>query len=243
MRFDILSVFPEMIRPALTESILGRACSKGILEINLHNIRDYTTDKHRRTDDTPYGGGWGMVMTCQPIIDCHKAVVGEDKDLLTVYMSPSGKVLNQKLAMKLAKQKRIVIICGHYEGIDQRIIDKIVDEEISIGDYVLTGGEIPAMVLIDSVSRYIEGVINFESTSEESFSKGLLEYPQYTRPENFLGIQVPEILKSGHHENIEKWRRKEAIKTTYIKRPELLKKAKLTDEEIEYVKELRNKKD
>ena len=182
-----------------------------------------------------------MLIKPDVVWDAYQSVKSEKSKV--IYLSPQGKTLCQSKVEELAREKHLILLCGHYEGIDQRVIDKIVDEEISIGDYVLTGGEIPAMVLIDSVSRYIEGVINFESTSEESFSKGLLEYPQYTRPENFLGIQVPEILKSGHHENIEKWRRKEAIKTTYIKRPELLKKAKLTDEEIEYVKELRNKKD
>jgi tRNA (guanine37-N1)-methyltransferase len=240
MRFDILSVFPEMIRPALTESILGRACSKGILEINLHNIRDYTTDKHRRTDDTPYGGGWGMVMTCQPIIDCHKAVVGEDKDLLTVYMSPSGKVLNQKLAMKLAKQKRIVIICGHYEGIDQRIIDSIVDEEISIGDYVLTGGEMPAAILVDCVSRLIPGVLPDEECHEdESIESGLLEYPQYTKPSEYAGMKVPEVLLSGNHANINKWRRQKSIEKTFKVRRDLIRKKRFSEEEKKYIESLK----
>ena len=240
MKFDILTLFPEMFNP-LYESVIGRAVKNGIIDINITNIRDFSKDKHKKVDDTPYGGGAGMVIRPDVVYDAYTAIKNDDAKL--IYMSPQGKVLDQKKVVDLSKEKHIILLCGHYEGIDQRVLDEIVDEEISIGDYVLTGGEIPAMVLIDSVSRYIEGVINFESTSEESFSKGLLEYPQYTRPENFLGIQVPEILKSGHHENIEKWRRKEAIKTTYIKRPELLKKAKLTDEEIEYVKELRNKKD
>ena len=232
MKFDVLTLFPEMFEP-MKQSIIGRAIEKELLEINFINIRDFSKDKHKKVDDTIYGGGAGMLI--------NQSVKSEKSKV--IYLSPQGKTLCQSKVEELAREKHLILLCGHYEGIDQRIIDKIVDEEISIGDYVLTGGEIPAMVLIDSVSRYIEGVINFESTSEESFSKGLLEYPQYTRPENFLGMQVPEILKSGHHENIEKWRRKEAIKTTYIKRPELLKKAKLTDEEIEYVKELRNKKD
>lgn len=240
MKFDILTLFPEMFEP-MKQSIIGRAIEKELLEINFINIRDFSKDKHKKVDDTIYGGGAGMLIKPDVVWDAYQSVKSEKSKV--IYLSPQGKTLCQSKVEELAREKHLILLCGHYEGIDQRIIDKIVDEEISIGDYVLTGGEIPAMVLIDSVSRYIEGVINFESTSEESFSKGLLEYPQYTRPENFLGIQVPEILKSGHHENIEKWRRKEAIKTTYIKRPELLKKAKLTDEEIEYVKELRNKKD
>ena len=240
MKFDVLTLFPEMFEP-MKQSIIGRAIEKELLEINFINIRDFSKDKHKKVDDTIYGGGAGMLIKPDVVWDAYQSVKSEKSKV--IYLSPQGKTLCQSKVEKLAREKHLILLCGHYEGIDQRIIDKIVDEEISIGDYVLTGGEIPAMVLIDSVSRYIEGVINFESTSEESFSKGLLEYPQYTRPENFLGMQVPEILKSGHHENIEKWRRKEAIKTTYIKRPELLKKAKLTDEEIEYVKELRNKKD
>ena len=240
MKFDVLTLFPEMFEP-MKQSIIGRAIEKELLEINFINIRDFSKDKHKKVDDTIYGGGAGMLIKPDVVWDAYQSVKSEKSKV--IYLSPQGKTLCQSKVEELAREKHLILLCGHYEGIDQRIIDKIVDEQISIGDYVLTGGEIPAMVLIDSVSRYIEGVINFESTSEESFSKGLLEYPQYTRPENFLGIQVPEILKSGHHENIEKWRRKEAIKTTYIKRPELLKKAKLTDEEIEYVKELRNKKD
>lgn len=240
MKFDILTLFPEMFEP-MKQSIIGRAIEKELLEINFINIRDFSKDKHKKVDDTIYGGGAGMLIKPDVVWDAYQSVKSEKSKV--IYLSPQGKTLCQSKVEELAREKHLILLCGHYEGIDQRVIDKIVDEEISIGDYVLTGGEIPAMVLIDSVSRYIEGVINFESTSEESFSKGLLEYPQYTRPENFLGMQVPEILKSGHHENIEKWRRKEAIKTTYIKRPELLKKAKLTDEEIEYVKELRNKKD
>ena len=240
MKFDVLTLFPEMFEP-MKQSIIGRAIEKELFEINFINIRDFSKDKHKKVDDTIYGGGAGMLIKPDVVWDAYQSVKSEKSKV--IYLSPQGKTLCQSKVEELAREKHLILLCGHYEGIDQRIIDKIVDEEISIGDYVLTGGEIPAMVLIDSVSRYIEGVINFESTSEESFSKGLLEYPQYTRPENFLGMQVPEILKSGHHENIEKWRRKEAIKTTYIKRPELLKKAKLTDEEIEYVKELRNKKD
>lgn len=240
MKFDVLTLFPEMFEP-VKQSIIGRATEKELLEINFINIRDFSKDKHKKVDDTIYGGGAGMLIKPDVVWDAYQAVKSEKSKV--IYLSPQGNKLCQSKVEELAKEEHLILLCGHYEGIDQRVIDKIVDEEISIGDYVLTGGEIPAMVLIDSVSRYIDGVITAESTSEESFSKGLLEYPQYTRPENFLGIQIPEVLKSGHHEKIEKWRRKEAIKTTYIKRPELLEKAELTDEEIEYVKELKNKKD
>jgi len=229
-----------MVKPALSESMIGRAVDKGILDIRLHNIRDYTKDKHRRTDDTPYGGGWGMVMTCQPIMDCHRAVVGEDKDVLTVYMSPGGKVLTQKMAMKLAKQKRIIILCGHYEGIDQRVIDSIVDEEISIGDYVLTGGELPAAVLVDCVSRLIPGVLpDDECHEDESIESGLLEYPQYTKPAEYEGMKVPDVLLSGHHANIVKWRRRKAIEKTFLRRKDLIRKKKFDKSEQEFLSELK----
>lgn len=240
MKFDVLTLFPEMFEP-IKQSIIGRAVEKELLEINFINIRDFSKDKHKKVDDTIYGGGAGMLIKPDVVWDAFQSIKSEKSKV--IYMSPQGRKLCQSKVESLAKEEHLIILCGHYEGIDQRVIDKIVDEEISIGDYILTGGEIPAMVLIDSVSRYIDGVITSESTSEESFSKGLLEYPQYTRPENFLGIQVPEVLKSGHHENIERWRRKEAIRTTYIKRPELLEKLKLTDEEIEFIRELKNKED
>lgn len=242
MRFDILSVFPDMVKPALSESMIGRAVDKGILDIKLHNIRDYTKDKHRRTDDTPYGGGWGMVMTCQPILDCYKAVVGDDKDVFTVYMSPGGKVLNQKMAMKLAKKKRIVILCGHYEGIDQRVIDSVVDEEISIGDYVLTGGELPAAVLVDCVSRLVPGVLpDDECHEDESIESGLLEYPQYTKPAVYDGMEVPEVLLSGHHANIVKWRRQKSIEKTYLRRKDLIRKKKFDKNEEKFLSEIKEK--
>ena len=229
-----------MVKPALSESMIGRAVDKGILDIRLHNIRDYTKDKHRRTDDTPYGGGWGMVMTCQPIMDCHRAVVGDDKDVLTVYMSPGGKVLTQKMAMKLAKQKRIVILCGHYEGIDQRVIDSIVDEEISIGDYVLTGGELPAAVLVDCVSRLIPGVLpDDECHEDESIESGLLEYPQYTKPAEYEGMKVPDVLLSGHHANIVKWRRRKAIEKTFLRRKDLIRKKKFDKDEQAFLSVLK----
>lgn len=193
MKIDVLTLFPEMFS-SLNESIIGRAIEKNLIEINLTNIRDFSKDKHKKIDDTPYGGGAGMVIKPDVVYDAFKSIKKDNAK--TIYLSPKGKVLNQKKVKELSKEKHIILLCGHYEGIDQRVLDEIVDEEISIGDYVLTGGELPAMVLIDSVSRYVEGVISCESTEEESFSNGLLEYPQYTRPEIFLNMRVPEVLKS-----------------------------------------------
>ena len=226
MKFDVLTLFPEMFG-CLNQSILGRAIEKDLININLINIRDFSKDKHKKVDDTPYGGGAGMVMRPDVVYDAYNSV--KDEKAKVIYMSPQGKVLNQKKVESLSMEKHLIILCGHYEGIDQRVIEEINPEEISIGNYVLTGGEIPAMVLIDSVSRYIEGVLSKESISEESFSNNLLEYPQYTRPEVFNNREVPEVLKSGHHENIRKWRRAESIRSTYLKRPELLKDVELSD--------------
>ena len=223
MKFDILTLFPEMFEP-LKKSIIGKALEKNIIEINLINIRDFSKDKHKRVDDTPYGGGAGMVIRPDVVYDAYSSI--KNKDAKVYYLSPKGNVLNQEKIKRLSKEKHIVLLCGHYEGIDQRVLDEIVDEEISIGDYVLTGGELPAMVLIDSVSRYVDGVLNKESIEEESFSNGLLEYPQYTRPEIFLDKRVPEVLISGHHENIKKWRIEKSIDITKSKRPELLKENK-----------------
>ena len=223
MQFDVLTLFPEMFEP-IKQSILGKAIENEKIKLKLVNIRDFSKDKHKKVDDTPYGGGAGMVMKPDVVYDAYKSVYEENAKV--IYLSPQGKTLNQKKVEELSKEKHLILLCGHYEGIDQRVIDKIVDEEISIGDYVLTGGEIPAMVLIDTVSRYIDGVLNQESIKEESFSEGLLEYPQYTRPEVFEGEKVPEILLSGHHENIEKWRQEQALKITKQKRPDLLKRRK-----------------
>ena len=220
MKFDVLTLFPEMFE-ILNQSIIGKAIEKDIIDINLINIRDFSKDKHKKVDDTPYGGGAGMVMKPDVVYDAYQSVT--DKDAKVIYMSPQGKPLNQKKVEELSKENHLIILCGHYEGIDQRVLDKIVDEEISIGDYVLTGGEIPAMVLIDSVSRYVEGVLKEDSIKEESFSNGLLEYPQYTRPEVFEGMKVPEVLLSGHHENIEKWRKEKSLEITKKKRPDILK--------------------
>ena len=235
MKFDILTLFPEMFEPIKT-SIIGKATEKGIIDINLINIRDFSEDKHNKVDDTPYGGGAGMVMKSDVVYSAYNSIKAEDAKV--IYMSPQGKKLNQKKVEELSKENHLIILCGHYEGIDQRVLDKIVDEEISIGDYVLTGGELPAMVMIDAISRYVDGVISGESISEESFSNGLLEYPQYTRPEVFMGEKVPDVLISGHHENINKWRRQESLKNTLKKRPELLDNIELTEKEKIYIKNL-----
>ena len=240
MKFDILTLFPEMFEN-LKQSIIGRAIEKNIININLINIRDFSKDKHKKVDDTPYGGGAGMVMKPDVVYSAYNSI--KDKNARVIYMSPQGKTLNQEKVEELSKEEHLVILCGHYEGIDQRVLDKIVDEEISIGNYVLTGGELPAMVLIDSVSRYVDGVLSDGSTSEESFSQGILEYPQYTRPETFEGVKVPEILQSGHHENINKWRRYQALKNTYYKRPELLENVELSEKDKEYLDEIKSKKD
>ena len=235
MKFDVLTLFPEMFE-TLNQSILGKAQEKKLIDINLINIRDFSKDKHKKVDDTPYGGGAGMVMKADIVYDEYKSVKTPKTKL--IYLTPQGKTLNQKKVEELSKEEHLVLLCGHYEGIDQRVIDKIVDEEISIGDYVLTGGEIPAMVLIDSVSRYIEGVIKNDSTKEESFSQGLLEYPQYTRPEIFQGEKVPEILLSGHHQKIDKWRKEQAIKITLEKRPDLIKKYNFSQDEKKILEKL-----
>ena len=219
MKFDILTLFPEMFS-GLSESIIGRAEKMGIIEINLVNIRDFSKNKHKKVDDYPYGGGAGMVIRPDVVYDAYKSL--NNNNAKVIYLSPQGKKLTQKKVQELSKQEHLILLCGHYEGIDERVLEEIVDEEISIGDYVLTGGELPAMVLIDSVSRYITGVINEESIIEESFSKGLLEYPQYTRPEVFLNKSVPEVLLSGHHKNIDEWRKKKALENTYKKRPDLI---------------------
>lgn len=223
MRFDVLTLFPEMFE-CIKQSVIGRAIDKKLIEVNLINIRDFSEDKHKKVDDTPYGGGAGMVMMPDVVYRAYQSI-SDKENAKVIFLSPQGKKLNQKKVETLSKKNNhIILLCGHYEGIDQRVLEEIVDEEISIGDYVLTGGEIPAMVLIDSVSRYIEGVLNQESIEEESFSNGLLEYPQYTRPEVFLDKKVPEILLSGHHEKIKKWREEQSLQITKQKRPDLLNK-------------------
>ena len=221
MKIDILTLFPEMFTPLKT-SIIGRAVESGKLDINVVDIRDYTLDKHNKCDDTPFGGGAGMVMMAQPIASAIEAVDPEHK-ARRIFMSPRGKTFNQKTVLEYGKEERLLLLCGHYEGVDQRVIDLFIDEELSIGDFVLTGGEIPAMAVVDAVARYVDGVINQDSLSQESFASGLLEYPQYTRPQEFMGLKVPEVLTSGHHANIEKWRKEKSIEITKKNRPDLLK--------------------
>ena len=223
MRFDVLTLFPQMFEAVLGDSIIGRARENKILEMNFIDIRDFSTNKHRKVDDYPYSGGGGMLMNAQPVYDAYMSVAGGlDYKPLTIYMSPQGKVFNQSVAVDLSKEEHIILLCGHYEGIDQRVIDEIVDMELSIGDFVLTGGEIPAMTVIDTVSRLVPGVLsNEESAQTESFSDGLLEYPQYTRPADYKGKTVPEVLLSGHHANIEKWRHEKALERTKKYRPDM----------------------
>ena len=239
MRFDVLTLFPQMFEAVLGDRIIGRARENGLLEMNFIDIRDFSTNKHRKVDDYPYSGGGGMLMYAQPVYDAYMSVA---KDLpnkpLTIYMSPQGKVFNQGIAIDLSKHEHIVLICGHYEGIDQRVIDEIVDMELSIGDFVMTGGEIPAMTVIDTVARLIPGVLAAETSYEnESHFNGLLEYPQYTRPAEWHGVSIPEVLISGHHANIEKWKREQSLINTLKKRPDMLEKAELTKEDIRFLKE------
>lgn len=238
MRFDILTLFPEMIEGVINSSILKRAREKGLLEINVIDFRLFSTNKHNTVDDYAYGGGAGMLISVEPIHKALQSIEGYEK-ATKILTTPSGKVFNQKMAIDLSKNDHIIIMCGHYEGIDNRILN-YVDEEVSVGDYVLTGGEIPALAIMDSVARLVKGVISDDSIVNESFMEGLLEYPQYTRPQVYDGYAVPEILLSGHHANIEKWKRKEALKKTYKMRPDLLETAMLTPEDYAYLKELEN---
>lgn len=220
MRIDILTLFPEMFTP-LSMSILGRAQKNGKIEIVVTDIREYTDDRHKKCDDTPFGGGAGMVMTVQPIASAIEKLDPEHK-ARRIYLSPKGRRFCQSVVTEYATLDRILLLCGHYEGVDQRVIDLYIDEELSIGDYVLTGGEIPAMAVADAVSRYVEGVINGESLKAESFSNGLLEYPQYTKPQEFKGLKVPEVLISGNHKEVDKWRERESKKLTRERRPDIL---------------------
>lgn len=240
VRFDILTLFPEMIEGMLNQSILKRAIEKKIIEVNIINFRDFSTNKHSTVDDYAYGGGAGMLISVEPIHLAMKTIPNIDK-AYKILTSPSGNVYNQNKAEKLSKLDYIVIVCGHYEGIDNRILDYI-DEEISIGDYVLTGGEIPACAIIDSIARLVPGVISDESIVGESFTMGLLEYPQYTRPYEYDGKKVPDVLVSGHHANIKKWQRYQSLKKTYEVRPELLGNIALTNEDIKMLEEIKNEK-
>ena len=238
MLIDVITIFPEMVAVPLQQSILKRAADKGILEVRVHNLRDFTQDKHQTVDDYPYGGGAGMLMKPEPIFRAVNSLKQEKTKV--ILMCPQGEVFSQPKARELAKEEHLLFICGHYEGVDERVRDYLVDEEISIGDYVLTGGELPALVVIDSLSRMIPGVVKeIDSVIQDSFYNGLLDYPQYTRPAEFSGYKVPEVLLSGHHENIALWRRKEALRRTFLKRPDLLAKKELSKEEIRLCQEIK----
>ncbi len=246
MNFHVLTLFPEMIMQGINTSITGRAIDKGIISVNPVNIREFSSDKHSRVDDYPYGGGAGMVMQAEPVYKAYGYLVNhikmskENSDTYhkpkVVYVTPQGSTFHQAMAQELAKEEDLIFLCGHYEGIDERVLEMIVTDYVSIGDYVLTGGELPAMVMIDAISRLIPGVLNNEVSSEfESFQDNLLEYPQYTRPEVFMGLKVPEVLLTGHHANIETWRRQQSLLRTYERRPDLLEKADFTEKEREFL--------
>ena len=227
MNFHVLTLFPEMIDQGVRTSITGRAIEKGVISLELVNIRDYTKDKHKKVDDYPYGGGAGMLMQAQPVYDAFLSVTKNLKGRMrprVIYMAPQGRTFHQQMARELACEEDLIILCGHYEGIDQRVRDCLIDREISIGDYVLTGGELAAMVFVDAVSRFIPGTIKAESAQGDTFESGLLEYPQYTRPQEFMGLRVPDVLLSGHHANVEKWRREQSVAITKKLRPDLLEK-------------------
>ncbi len=240
MRIDIITLFPEMCEAVMSESIIGRARKKGIIEVICHQLRDFALDKHKKVDDTTYGGGMGMLMKAEPIALCIENICDTlGKKPHCIFMSPKGKKLTQARLRELSEYDNVTILCGHYEGVDQRVLDEFIDEEISIGDYVLTGGELPALVLADSLSRLVPGVLSDDLCfSDESHFDGLLEYPQYTKPAVWRGIGIPEILISGHHANIEKWRRQKSIEETYRKRPDMLENAMLTQDEKKFLAEL-----
>ena len=241
MRIDILTLFPEMCNAYISESIIGRARKAGKVEIECTDIRDYTKDKHRRVDDTPYGGGMGMIMQVEPVYDCFSALcekLGAKPHL--IYLTPQGKTLTQKRVKELSELANIALLCGHYEGIDERVIEELQSEEISVGDYVLTGGELPALILADAVSRMLPGVLSDdECFEEESHFNSLLEYPQYTRPYEWKGRTVPDVLLTGHHANVDKWRRQQSLKRTLERRPDMLEKAELSKDDLSYLSELK----
>ncbi|MFW5972171.1 MAG: tRNA (guanosine(37)-N1)-methyltransferase TrmD [Bacillota bacterium] len=240
MFFDILTLFPEMFKGPFDESIISRAREKGLLEINLINIRDYSTDKHNTADDSPYGGGAGMVMKIEPIYRAWQDLQKKRGDVPVIMLTPQGRKLNQDIVKNLSKKDGLVLLCGHYEGIDERVRQEIVTDEISIGDYVLTGGEVASIVLVDAVSRMLPGVLGDEQSKvEDSFYNGLLDYPQYTRPAEYRGLKVPEVLLSGNHALIDRWRRKKALKRTFSRRPDLLEGRDLTNEEIILLEEIK----
>lgn len=243
MNYHILTLFPEMVLDGLNTSIIGRAVSKGLLSIEAINIREYTAEKHGRVDDAPYGGGAGLVIQAEPVCGAYEALCQKlGKHPRVLYMTPQGQVFNQQFAEELSQEEDLVFLCGHYEGIDERALELIVTDYLSVGDYVLTGGELPAMVMIDCISRLVPGVLHNDVSAEiESFHDNLLEYPQYTRPEVYEGMQVPEVLLSGHHKNIDEWRRCESIKRTLERRPDLLKDANLSKKEKQYLESLQAK--
>ena len=240
MKFHVMTLFPEMIEDATKVSILGRAINNDLISIDAINIRDFSENKHMKVDDYPYGGGAGMVMQAMPIYKAYQSIIdcsqNKDKKPRVLYMTPQGKVFNQKMAEELAKEDELIFLCGHYEGIDERVLEEIVTDNVSIGDFVLTGGEMPSLMMIDAISRLVPGVLHNDVSAEfESFQDNLLEYPQYSRPEEVLGRKVPDVLLSGHHGNIEKWRREQSIIRTYERRPDLLEKANLSDKEKEFL--------
>lgn len=239
MQYDIITIFPEFFESVFSYGVISRAIDNNTISINLHDLRKYTTDKHKTVDDKPYGGGGGMLMMPEPISKAFEDVRQTDKKSIVIYTSPTGEKLNDKIVSELSEYEQIVILCGRYEGVDERIKELYVDREISIGDFVLSGGEYAAGIIVDSVSRNIKGVLGNESSADdESFKNGLLEYPQYTRPEKFNDIEVPSVLLSGHHEEVDKWRRKESIKKTFLNMQDLLDESELNTEELEYLGEL-----
>ncbi len=243
MVFDILTIFPEIFRSPLSESLIKKALDKGIVQVRIWNLRDFTEDKHRTTDDYPYGGGAGMVMKADPIFRAVEEIKTNNPEARTLLLTPQGERFHQGLARGLSEQKHWILICGRYEGLDERVRQGVVDQEISIGDYVLNGGEIPALVFLEVISRYVPGFLGSEqSVEEETFSDGLLEYPQYTRPPVLRGMEVPEVLLSGNHAEIRRWRRRESLKRTYLRRPDLLETADLSEEDLEYLAELKSQK-
>lgn len=239
MRFDVLSIFPEIFATPLNESILKRAIERGIVSVYLHNIRDYATDRHRMTDDTPYGGGGGMIMKPEPIFAATEAALGNEDDVPIILLSPQGRLFKQEVAVELSRHSRLLLICGRYEGVDERVRQHLITDEISIGDYVLSGGELPALVVIEAVTRLLPGVLGDPAaTFEDSHARGLLEYPHYTRPAVFRGWEVPEVLKSGDHAAIVRWRREQALKRTLERRPDLLATAELLPQDREFLDQL-----
>ena len=240
MQFYIMTLFPEMVMQGLSTSIIGRAVNKGLLSIEAVNIRDYAFNKHSSVDDYPYGGGAGMLMQAEPVYQCYRALEEKmNKKPRVVYLSPQGKTFNQTMAEEFAQEEELVFLCGHYEGIDERVLEEIVTDYVSIGDYVLTGGELPAMIMVDAISRLVPGVLHNDVSAEfESFQDNLLEYPQYSRPEMWHDKKVPKVLMSGHHANIEKWRREQSVIRTARNRPDLLEKAELTEKEREIAEKI-----